>query len=392
MSCRGHWSLENRRGGWSRSVACLTMGAVLIFSVGGRCQADDTPDAAAVQKSRSKAIDYLRTTQAEDGSWTTNKMTGITGLVVIAALRNGVVADDPMIAKAMSFLSKSIQKDGGVYAPKANLSNYETCIAIVAFREANKDGKYDKVIENAAKFVRNEQFDENKGLKPSDTNYGGAGYGGPKSRPDLSNTQFLIEALRASGAKPDDPALKKALVFVSRCQNLESQANTTEFSAKVGDGGFYYTPSAGGGSPAGKEPDGGLRSYGTMTYAGLKSMIHCDLKADDPRVKAAIGWIRKHYTVTQNPGIDKKGLFYYRQTFAKALEALGQDVIEDESGKKHDWRQDLVNQLIAEQKENGSWVNSDRQWMETNPQLATAFSLIALSYSDPPAKKEAAKP
>ncbi len=33
-----------------------------------------------------------------------------------------------------------------------------------------------------------------------------------------------------------------------------------------------------------------------MTYAGLKSMIYAGLAADDPRVKAAIAYITKHYT------------------------------------------------------------------------------------------------
>lgn len=393
-----------------RQFLCLAAGTTLVLSVAlnvgiaeepkpaAKAAVKEVPavDAQAIQKSRQRGLDFLRTTQDKnDGWWSTNRMSGITGLVVIAALRNGVAPDDPMVVKGLSFLSKHIQKDGGIYAPKGNLMNYETCIAIVAFREANRDGKYDKIIENASKFLKGEQWGDNKGVKPTDANFGGVGYGG-KTRPDLSNTQFLIEALRAAGTSANDPALKNALIFVSRCQNLESQANTTEFASKIDDGGFYYTPAAGGSSPAGKDPAGGLRSYGTMTYAGLKSMIHCDVKADDPRVKAAVSWIRRHYTVTQNPGIDKAGLFYYRQTFAKALEALGQDIIVDESGAKHTWRQDLAAQLVSEQKDNGSWINTNRQWFETDPNLVTAYSLVTLSYCDTQAKqqpqKEPAKP
>ena len=44
-----------------------------------------------------------------------------------------------------------------------------------------------------------------------------------------------------AGDGPNDPAVKKALVFVSRCQNLEGPDNTTGFAAKNPDGGFYYT-------------------------------------------------------------------------------------------------------------------------------------------------------
>jgi len=112
-------------------------------------------------------------------------------------------------------------------------------------------------------------------------------------------------------SRPQDEAVQKALVFVSRCQNLESENNTTPFSAKINDGGFYYTPAAGGTSQAGKSDNGGLRSYGSMTYAGLKSMIFAGLTADDPRVKAALSWLARHYTLDENPGLGDAGLYYY---------------------------------------------------------------------------------
>ena len=96
------------------------------------------------------------------------------------------------------------------------------------------------------------------------------------------------------------------MVFVSRCQNLESEFNTTEFATKINAGGFFYTPAAGGSSQAGKTPDGGLRSYASMTYAGLKSMLYAGLTKDDPRVKAATTWIRKFYSVEENPGTNNE--------------------------------------------------------------------------------------
>ena len=71
------------------------------------------------------------------------------------------------------------------------------------------------------------------------------GYGGGNSRPDLSNTAFFIEALRDTGLPADDPGLQKALVFVSRCQNLKSEFNDQPWAGKVNDGGFVYTPTAG---------------------------------------------------------------------------------------------------------------------------------------------------
>ena len=125
-------------------------------------------------------------------------------------------------------------------------------------------------------------WDETEGKMREDAFYGGAGYGGRNSRPDLSNTAFFMEALRETGLPPDDPNFTKALVFVSRCQNLKSEFNDQAWSAKVNDGGFVYTAANGGETMAGKTPDGGLRSYASMTYAGLKSMIYAGLERTTP--------------------------------------------------------------------------------------------------------------
>ena len=55
-----------------------------------------------------------------------------------------------------------------------------------------------------------------------------------------------MEALRDTGLPADDPALQKALVFVSRCQNLKSEFNDQPWAGKVNDGGFIYTAANGG--------------------------------------------------------------------------------------------------------------------------------------------------
>ena len=355
-------------------------------------RADDASTAKHLKAARAKAISFLRTTQKEDGSWTVANAPGITGLVVTSLLRSGVPAEDPVTAAGLKYLAGFAQPDGGIYYSKSNHRNYETCIAVLAFTEANRDGKYKALIAGADKYLRQQQWDEEEVKSKDDPAYGGAGYGS-KSRPDLSNTQFLLEALKAAGAKSDDPALQKALVFVSRTQNLESEFNTTPFAAKVNDGGFYYTPAAGGASMAPGEalPNGGLRSYASMTYAGLKSMIYCGVGSDDPRVKAAVNWIKKHYSVTENPGLGQQGAYYYYHTFAKALHALGQAEFTDQAGKAHDWRGELAAHLAKVQQENGSWVNSAPRWNEGDPNLATGYALLALSYCDRPLEKAPAK-
>ena len=55
-----------------------------------------------------------------------------------------------------------------------------------------------------------------------------------------------MEALRETGLPADDPNLQKAMVFVSRCQNLKSEFNDQAWAGKVNDGGFIYTAANGG--------------------------------------------------------------------------------------------------------------------------------------------------
>lgn len=345
-------------------------------------------DTQAYRKAVDRAVRFLRTKgQESDGSFSNEAGPGITALVTTALLRNGLTPNDPIVAKALEYLGHYVQPDGGIYAKGSHYRNYETCLAIACFTEANERGRYDKIIKNADRFVKGLQWDESEDHGKDSYNYGGAGYGKHK-RPDLSNTSFLIDALRAAGNGPDDEAMKKALTFVSRCQNLETPHNTTRFSAKNPDGGFYYTPAAGGQSQAGETPDGGLRSYGSMTYAGLKSMIYAGVKPDDPRVKAARKWIGKHYTLDANPGMGNQGLYYYYHTFAKALAAAGVNKIKDAKGVEHDWRKDLIAELVRRQQPNGSWINEHSRWMERNPSLVTGYALLALSYCRPVEKSK----
>jgi squalene-hopene/tetraprenyl-beta-curcumene cyclase len=214
----------------------------------------------------------------------------------------------------------------------------------------------------------------------SDVEFGGAGYGKNK-RPDLSNTSFFLDALKATGNDENSEAVKRALVFVSRCQNLETEHNTTPFATKKPDGGFYYSPAAGGVSQAGvDEETGALRSYASMTYAGLKSMIFAGVKKDDPRVVAAKKWLAKNYDLKSNPGMGTAGLYYYYNTMAKTLEALGDDKFVDEKGVAHDWRKELIETLTATQQANGSWVNENPRWMEGDAAIVTGYALLALSH------------
>ena len=357
----------------ARWISCWCAAAVLALP------SARAADVAAMRAAVAKASAFLiEQGQADDGSFSAQAGPAVTALAVTALVKTGTPTDAPAVRRGLESLLRFRQEDGGIHPADSAVANYETSIALVALAACNRDGRYDGQIKSAQAFVRGLQWDDGEGHGAADPAHGGAGYG-RKKRPDLSNTAFLDEALRELGAGADDPAIQRALVFVSRTQNLEGPHNTLPFPAKNPDGGFYYTPAAGGESQAGTTPEGGLRSYGSMTYAGLKSMIFAGLTRNDPRVKAAIEWLAKRYTFAENPGLGDAGLYYYFHTAAKALDALGEDSFVDASGAKHAWRSELADALITRQQADGSWVNANPRWMEGDPNLVTSYALLALA-------------
>jgi squalene-hopene/tetraprenyl-beta-curcumene cyclase len=327
-------------------------------------------DPALVEPAR-RAVDeglhYLRGTQAQDGSW--SKSVGITALAVRAYLesyRHYTEADGAFITRPIKFLLDHVNADGSISESNQNRA-YNTAVAMQALK-ATGEPAHARIIANAQQFLKGHQIDAGEGYDPGHPYYGGIGYGGDE-RPDLSNLYMSVEALHATDFDPKDPLWDKALTFISRCQN-NSETNDQTWAAN--DGGFAYMP--------GSSPHGGAVSYGSMTSAGLLSLLFSGADKNDPRVQAAHDWIRANYSVEKNPGAkDNQGLFYYYDVFAKAMAAYGEPTLTDTQGTPHNWRDDLTRQLISLKRPDGSWINTESsRWWEGDPNLVTAWSVIAL--------------
>ena len=356
---------------------------------GARGQVEDAKLRAEGRRLSERGAQYLLSAQEKDGGWGADKGPGITALALKALIQEPSVGPKhAAVRRGVELILKSQRDDGGIYSAEGLLKNYESSV-VLSMLAALKDPAYAKQTAALQKFLKDNQWDEGEGKSPDDAWYGGAGYGHGK-RPDLSNTQMMLEALRDSGLPKDDPVYKKALVFIQRCQML-GETNDQPFAKGSTQGGFIYSPVNGGESKATETVDvdgrAELRCYGTMTYAGFKSMLYCGLPRDDARVKAALDWIRRYWTLEYNPNMPEKqsreGLFYYYHVFARALEALGEPVIEDRAGRPHAWRQELVERLHKLQREDGSWVNEADRWMEGAPALTTAYAMLALEAAFP---------
>lgn len=376
-------------------LCLLHLSAILSLSVPGFSQEPVPPPASVanvVDPVEYRRIQQLGVTflvekgqNRENGSFSAERGPGITALCATALLDSGMDAGHPSVARAIEYLMTFSREDGGFYAPDSVLKNYETSIAIMCLSRANAGGKYDERIAKAVRYLKGLQWDEGEGHDPSSSYYGGQGYGSGK-RPDASNTSFFVDALRDSGQSMESDSIQKAILFMSRTQNLHSGHNSADWARKVSDddrGGFIYSPVGEGESKAEAVPGGGLRSYASMTYTGLKTFLHAGVDREDVRVRAARDWISRHYDLDSNPGIGQQGLYYYYHVFSKALDASGERTVRDASGVLHNWRSDLVGALAKRQQADGSWVNATDRWYEGDPNLVTAYSLMALRYCSP---------
>jgi squalene-hopene/tetraprenyl-beta-curcumene cyclase len=116
-----------------------------------------------------------------------------------------------------------------------------------------------------------------------------------------------------------------------------------------------------------------------MSYAGLLSFIYADLPRDDARLKAALEWVQRHYTLEQNPGLGPNGYYYSLQLLAKGLAASRVDLLATDDGRKVNWAHELGAKLVNTQSSAGTWVNKDSgRWMENDPVLVTSYVALTL--------------
>ncbi len=350
-----------------------------------KTQATLSPAAVATaRRSIQRGLAYLRSSEDRDGGWATKGYgPAVTALVAQAFARDpGYGPKHPVIERSLAHIWKYEQSDGGVYDRRQNLANYQSSV-VLSFLATLDDPALSNRVKRLQSFLTQLQYDGEENIPESDPWYGGAGYNRTK-RPDLSNTQMMLEALHASGLPKDSPVYQRALTFVSRCQMNEA-TNDQEFAKGVTDGGFIYSPNDGGESKANPiiELTKTQRiSYGSMTYSGFKSMLYANVSRDDPRIQACLKWIRHNYTLDVNPGLQgrhaEEGLYYYLHVFARALSEWGDPIVVDDKGVSHNWRLDLIRKLASLQQKDGSWVNEKTRWLEGEESYVTALAILSL--------------
>lgn len=345
-------------------------------------QAEDESQALAARKAAAieRGLDWLASIQKENGAWSNESFPALTALPLRTFVRGRKQGREEVISRAEEFVLKHVQDDGGIYRKslipgRGGLTTFNTAICMTALFELDEK-KHLRRIQNARKFLASSQLS-------GDEDAGGFGYSGPGffASADMINTSYALEAmkitekvedLRPEGEKRVELNKQQAIKFLESLQNREGTDDD--------EGGFFYKPGkSAAGTRKGKDGKVVFRSYGTMTYLGLLSMMYADLGRDDHRVRSALDWAQKHWTLEENPGLGKQGMFFFYHVMTRALAASSVNVIQRVDGDGDvEWKADVAEKILSLQRDNGSWVNENGRYWEADPVLVTSYSILAL--------------
>ena len=344
---------------------------------------------AEARAAMGRGAAWLAAQQQADGHWGLPDTPALTGLAMWSLQQTDPAAYQAAIDRAMVFVLTSVREDGSIWRePSAQrkgggLGNYNTAVCMAALHALGRP-ELVPVVQNARTYLSKMQYLEPGGYR------GGMGYDADQGRPytDLSNSYMAYEAmrltqdvedLRAAGEAKADLDWQAAQEFLAQVQNLKG-VNTNAYMSADADnqGGFAYSPGAGA-SVTNADGTVTLRSYGSMTYAGLLALIYAQVDAQDVRVQSAKDWACRHWTLAENPGMGPEGLYYFFNVLTKCLQAAGDDTLTLPDGRTVVWREEVVRKLLALQKPEGFWVNENNRWWEADPNLVTSYTLLALA-------------
>ncbi len=346
------------------------------------------PLVARIDAALEKSVAFLVAHQDKDGAFRSTQY---------AAFKDGR-AVSPMVLSALLFLPTSPERSaayqrgvdfvasivdatGQVIGP-LDYPVYSTAGALLVLsvpRNARHDAKKAPLIA----YLRARQLNEANGWTPADVEYGGWGYwpdipkrpkdGEPRDEllgSTLSSTLFAVGALSLAGVAANDPALIAARSFLARC--------------RAQDGGFFLTPSNPVANKAGAIEGDGFAGYGSATADAARLMLRLRVPQSDPLLAGAKGWLASHVDGAHQSGafpaaqqFAKDGSrFYSAWTQAHALLQLGQ---RDIGAPPRPWPAVFAEELMAEQRPDGSFQNTATDLREDDLLVATPLAAAALA-------------
>lgn len=110
--------------------------------------------------------------------------------------------------------------------------------------------------------------------------------------------------------------------------------------------------------------------YGSMTATGLWALRACGVPVDDQQIQKGVTWVKKHWTLTRNPG-SNSWLYYYLLSLQRFCDIP--PTVDMLAG--YNWYDEFSQMMVAEQEPDGRWRGSESDF------LGTCFTVMTLSHA-----------
>ena len=327
----------------------LALGLAAALGPGVRPVAAQNVSAEDVERSIRAGVAFLLKAQRPNGTWGTK--VGESALVTLALLTAGESPQSAPVKAGLDALRKA--------RIDPQYETYTVALITMAFAAADPIQYRDDIARFAEWLERGQ-------TRAGAWSYNAAGAGTGQVG-DNSNTQYALLGLHA--ASETGFAVSPNVWGRARAYWVGHQAN---------NGGWGYQ--VGGSSPTGSMTCAGISSLiisGLKRVQGREQIVNgrverCGDEAVNPSLQRGLDWVAANFDVNQNPGSVGSWKYYY---------LYGMERVGRLSGRRyfgaHDWYREGAAHLVRNQDPlQGYWQGGGQ---EGDPILATSFALLFLA-------------
>ena len=262
-----------------------------------------------------------------------------TALALQALFATGHTLSDPSLQKGLDFLMEQDWNEFAVY-------QYAVIVPVLVATQ-------DPTHRERAQFAVNQLVKKQLPIKGSEfadeRDDGGWGYGYSADGAHMNMVIYALYAAKNWGLDIPADTWARAERWVRR--------NQTE------TGGWLYNL-VDEGSPW------AIGVYGSMTATGLWALRACGVSVGDLQIQKGIAWVKKHWTLTRNPG-SNSWLYYYLLSLQRFSDIP--PTLDTLAG--YNWYDEISQMMVTQQESDGRWRGSESDF------LATCFAVMSLSHA-----------
>ena len=262
-----------------------------------------------------------------------------TALALQALFATGHTLSNPSLRKGLDFLLEQNWNEFAVY-------QYAVIIPVLVATQ-------DPIHRDRAQFAVNQLVKKQLPVKGSEfadeRDDGGWGYGYSADGAHMNMVIYALYAAKNWGLDIPADTWARAERWVRRNQ--------------IETGGWLYNL-VDEGSPW------AIGVYGSMTATGLWALRACGVSVGDPQIQKGIAWVKKHWTLTRNPG-SNSWLYYYLLSLQRFCDIP--PTLDTLAG--YNWYDEISQMMVAQQEADGRWRGSESDF------LATCFAVMSLSHA-----------